>query len=395
MAVSGNSTLQNLIGRMDRGLQEHDAGLMSDLRVLRHVDKGENWRLAESFRLGRLVQRRLDFLQNHQNCSQAKFILCTAVKGCGYGCQLHHAAYCLIVAYGTGRTLVLSSSNLPYRTELGWEAVFLPLSKTCKHTSGHVVMWGDNRTDWMSAQTIRLPLSRYINPRPEFLPMAIPEDLAQRLSAFHSDPALWWIGHILRYLTRPNKQMRIYWEKKKKEMGFQKPIVGVQIRRTDKLSAHEAKFYSLEEYMGHVTNYFLQRQRHQAVGERRVFLATDDPSVLAEARLKYPGYVFISDYNTTQAASLQTRFTKASLVGIVTDVHLLSQTDYLVCTFSSNVCRAAYELMQTFHGDFTREVRSLDYQTFFFAGQLSYKRRSADDILTVEMPTYPEVLEPT
>lgn len=41
------------------------------------------------------------------------------------------------------------------------------------------------------------------------------------------------------------------------------------------------------------------------------------------------------------------RFTKSSLYGIILDIHLLSRSDFLVCTFSSNVCRLAYEIMQS------------------------------------------------
>jgi glycoprotein 6-alpha-L-fucosyltransferase len=40
----------------------------------------------------------------------------------------------------------------------------------------------------------------------------------------------------------------------------------------------------------------------------------------------------------------------------------------LVCTFSSNVCRAAYELMQTRYLDGSWRFRSLD-DDFFFWGQ--------------------------
>ena len=34
---------------------------------------------------------------------------CTFYQGCGYGCQIHHAVYCFITAYGTKRTMILNS----------------------------------------------------------------------------------------------------------------------------------------------------------------------------------------------------------------------------------------------------------------------------------------------
>lgn len=67
-------------------------------------------------------------------------------------------------------------------------------------------------------------------------------------------------------------------------------------------------------------------------------------------------------------ASLSNRHTNSSLYGIILDIHLLSRSDYLVCTFSSQVCRGAYELMQTLHLDASQSIKSLD-DIYFFAGQ--------------------------
>lgn len=59
----------------------------------------------------------------------------SAVQVCGFGCQLHHVAYCMMVAYGSGRTLVLNSRNWRYN-RAGWEQVFQPLSDTCRDPGG-------------------------------------------------------------------------------------------------------------------------------------------------------------------------------------------------------------------------------------------------------------------
>ena len=60
----------------------------------------------------------------------------------------------------------------------------------------------------------------------------------------------------------------------------------VHVRRTDKLQK-EAKFHGLEEYMFHVNQYYEYLETRQTVDRRRVYIATDDPSVLAEATTKY------------------------------------------------------------------------------------------------------------
>ena len=59
------------------------------------------------------------------------------------------------------------------------------------------------------------------------------------------------------------------------------------MRRTDKVGT-EAAFHSINEYMVHVEEWYEQRAittGHQ-VDQKRVFLATDDPQLLGEAKTK-------------------------------------------------------------------------------------------------------------
>ena len=59
------------------------------------------------------------------------------------------------------------------------------------------------------------------------------------------------------------------------------------MRRTDKVGT-EAAFHSIEEYMVHVEEWYEQRAimtGHQ-MDQKRVFLATDDPHLLGEAKTK-------------------------------------------------------------------------------------------------------------
>lgn len=60
----------------------------------------------------------------------------------------------------------------------------------------------------------------------------------------------------------------------------------VHIRRTDKVGT-EAAFHPLEEYMNHVEEYYKQLEMTQPVDVRRVYLASDDPTVLKDAKAKY------------------------------------------------------------------------------------------------------------
>ncbi|KAF6205365.1 hypothetical protein GE061_019536 [Apolygus lucorum] len=55
------------------------------------------------------------------------------------------------------------------------------------------------------------------------------------------------------------------------------------------------------------------------------------------------------------------------------DIYFLAQSDFLVCTFSSQVCRVAYEIMQSLHPDYASRFRSLD-DIYYYGGQALHKR---------------------
>ncbi|KAK7104050.1 alpha-(1,6)-fucosyltransferase-like [Littorina saxatilis] len=374
-AASGTGTLNNMVRGMQSDLQGYQTVMTDDFGALREAGGDGELQRKESLRLGNLVQRRLEYLQNPKDCQRAKYVLCDLQKGCGFGCQLHHVTYCLVVAYATQRTLVLHSKGWRYASK-GWDSVFMPLSNTCTEVSGSTVHWGVSKSQMDAAKVIQLPIVDSLHPRPDFMPLAIPEDLAPRLNTFHGDPPVWWIGQMVRYLMRPNSHLQEEISSSKQRMGFKGPIVGVHIRRTDKVGV-EAAFHGLDEYMQHVDAYFNQREHRESIPQRRVYLATDDPSVLADAKRRYSKYEFISDNGISRSAALGSRYTDSSLRGIILDIHFLANTDYLVCTFSSQVCRVAYELMQTYHGDASAYFRSLD-DVFYYGGQNAHNLRAVE-----------------
>ncbi|XP_053388039.1 alpha-(1,6)-fucosyltransferase-like [Mercenaria mercenaria] len=342
---------------------------------------------------GRLVQPPLGDLEafletgvdkNPRDCTKAKKLVCKMDKVCGFGCQLNHVTYCLIMAYGTQRTLILDSKEWHYAPEEGWESVFLPVSTNCTSTMGQRALHWNGKTDY---SVIKLPFIDRLSPRPDFLPFALPLDISDRIERFHGEPAAWWIGQFVKYLTRPNAKLNKYFQERMRMLGFAKPIVGVQIRRTDKITRREAVFHDLDEYMNHVKEWFDVYERSHSNVQRRVYLATDEPTILSDAVQKYPDYKFISDNEVSKSAGMNSRYTNTSLRGILLDVHLLSMCNYLVCTFSSQVCRSAYERMQPRYGDASGCFRSLD-DSYHFFGQnprywkavIQHKARDADEI---------------
>ncbi|CAG5122985.1 unnamed protein product, partial [Candidula unifasciata] len=314
---------------------------------------------------------------NPDNCRTAKKVTCNLHKGCGFGCQLHHVTYCLIAAYAMKRTLILQSKGWRYSPK-GWETVFEPLSQKCTEDDikGSITHWKSSRTEMDKYDVIELPIVDNLHPRPDFMPLSVPADLASEIAVFHGDPAVWWIGQVVHYLFRLQPAVLTDVVDAGKKMGFRNTIVGVHVRRTDKINL-EAAFHPLEEYMEHVKEFYDQLERTHPDIPRRVYLATDDANLLPEAKQKYPNYKFISDVSISQSAGLGTRYTDSSLRGVIIDIYFLSRCDFLVCTFSSQVCRVAYELMQTLHGDASRNFRSLD-DVFYYGGQNEH------DLIVVE-----------
>ena len=62
-------------------------------------------------------------------------------------------------------------------------------------------------------------------------------------------------------------------------------VFRVHVRRTDKVGT-EAAFHSIDEYMWYVEDYYKLLEKRQQIDKRRVYLATDDPNLLGEAKSK-------------------------------------------------------------------------------------------------------------
>ncbi|KAM7315172.1 alpha-(1,6)-fucosyltransferase-like [Ixodes scapularis] len=146
-------------------------------------------------------------------------------------------------------------------------------------------------------------------------------------------------------------------------------VTGLHIRRTDKEA--EASFHQVEEYMEHVEDFFAS----MGPVPRRVLVATDEPSVFAELRYKFPNYVFLGDKAASETArNPDTRYNPDALKALLKDVSLLSECDLVICTLSSGVCRVVYELMQARRTDASMQVISLDVDYFYAFVQFPPRR---------------------
>jgi hypothetical protein len=122
------------IDKSQKLLTQQYRSLLADAIKLSNADAAQEYRKTELNKLHKLVQSRFDHLQNPQNCNEVKRLVCNLNKGCGFGCQLHHAVYCMVVAYASERHLHLETDNWRYAKQPGgWTNVFQPTSKTCSN----------------------------------------------------------------------------------------------------------------------------------------------------------------------------------------------------------------------------------------------------------------------
>lgn len=148
--------IRDRVGRLERGEKIAEETLASareqyfvmrwQLNELKGVSVSDSptqlnwyyWQRSLSQEMTELMEKRLDYLQNPPDCTQAKKLVCEVAKTCGFGCQIHHVAYCFIMAYATKRTLILDSRNWRYSVN-GWDVVFQPISSTCTTASGILI----------------------------------------------------------------------------------------------------------------------------------------------------------------------------------------------------------------------------------------------------------------
>ena len=93
--------------------------LVATIRNLTEVDGYQSWRENEHEKLSKLMQARLDALQNPSKpCTDVKRVACNINKGCGYGCEIHHAMHCFHIAYALGRPMILLSGTSEVDSQL-------------------------------------------------------------------------------------------------------------------------------------------------------------------------------------------------------------------------------------------------------------------------------------
>lgn len=92
----------------------------------------------------------------------------------------------------------------------------------------------------------------------DFMPMAIPEDLSERLIHLHGHPFVWFIGQLIKYLLRPQPWLNELVEKQYQKIQFQRPIVGYVANRFNRTSSiSEFLEFMFEELINEVKPRFI------------------------------------------------------------------------------------------------------------------------------------------
>lgn len=329
--------------------REHVQLLAGNLKMLAHETGLTKRKRASLFKLKQHVRRSIEKNQNEGNCSEV--LTCRLSNRYGFSSAIHDVLWCLVRGLQLGRPVVVDSEPWHYAPS-GWSSVFLPLSFACPEKPDPESRWpGENMSRARSAI------------------LDLPPVLAEHLVLLHGDPYAWWFGQLMAYIMRPSKELLDLVGDAKRSLKFRSPIVGLHIRRTDKEA--EASFHQVEEYMEHVEDFFAP----MGPVPRRVLVATDEPSIFAELRYKFPNYLFLGDKAASETArNPDTRYTPDALKALLKDVSLLSECDLVVCTLSSGVCRVVYELMQARRTDASMQVISLDVDYFYAFVQFPPRR---------------------
>ena len=119
----------------------------------------------------------------------------------------------------------------------------------------------------------------------------------------------------------------------------------VHIRRGDKIQ--EALFHDIERYMKLVEDHILiNSKRNHQDSNPELYVSTDDPSAVMEMKASFGGKFKLLGANSTKAtnaASVLKRFLPQIHDELIHDFYGMVNSKFLVCTFSSNFCRLAYE----------------------------------------------------
>ncbi|CAG7832435.1 unnamed protein product [Allacma fusca] len=318
--------------------------------------------------LARAIEQQLEVLSSQTNCSQSLTLSCGHNDPCGLGCQLHHRAACLLMSYTLGIPLIHDSKTAwPFTSP--WQEVYERLGSGCKVNAKTIFV------TWRQGHLPVLHFGRACSSFPSLCPLEsqieypllagvpIPKGLLNIIKMNHEDPFLWYLGQFIKFTIKNSKKMQRVIAASARGMNIigKTPVVGLHVRRTDKIFEASDSYHELGDYMKIAGEYFDTFHELDA-SPRTVYIASDDHTVLEKAKTSYtlPVWRILGLTSHTTFYNQPERNSDQSLKSIVQDIFFLSQSKFLVCGLSSNVCRLVFELLAAQYADVNSRLKSMD-----------------------------------
>ncbi|XP_052777987.1 alpha-(1,6)-fucosyltransferase-like [Mya arenaria] len=245
---------------------------------------GNEWKKKMSRELQSEVQYNLNQYKESPRCNSSRILTCQHVFLTSLGSFIHRTLSCLVAALSLQRALVMDAKD-PKFIPTNWES-YMNLKHRqqwpCSMSNSMVINNEKDIATYASFQELTMHAKGHSITNP----MEIPNHLASKLFSFNKHPSAWWIGVMAEYIMLGNDKLSRIFQDAVQTMPFTSPVVGVHVRRTDKIGT-EAKFHALEEYMRHVADWYSAYEAVHGRVERKVYLASDNVEVLSEAEQKF------------------------------------------------------------------------------------------------------------
>lgn len=264
-APAHSSTAQVIIKAI-----EYIRVVREDIAAFKRTDRAWQTGQKKMLELRNFVWNTFERLQNPADCKSARKFRCSVHNEWGFGSGVQDLLWCFVAALQMGRTLILDTSKWHYTPSGNWSTFFQPVAgPSCDgvHIDKETIIFNPGHTS-------RTETRRRI--------LDLPASIIRTLVANHAEPYAWWCGLIVSYILRLQNSTQQKIENFKKKIGYKRPIVSLHIRRTDKDS--EAAHHNVNEYMHHAEEFYSALALGGETVEKRVFVATDEPSVIDEIK---------------------------------------------------------------------------------------------------------------
>uniref|UniRef100_A0A1I8BVZ7 GT23 domain-containing protein n=1 Tax=Meloidogyne hapla TaxID=6305 RepID=A0A1I8BVZ7_MELHA len=133
---------------------------------------------------------------------------------CGFGCSIHHISYCLSLATGSERILILEKDGDNWSYNATWRELFEPITNCSYEENVRPFLplpyyTGPEQTNRIVFARRREEMFLILNKK-ELVhsPEVAPKEIENFLSKRHANPPIWFLGQLLKYIWRFNEETK-------------------------------------------------------------------------------------------------------------------------------------------------------------------------------------------